>query len=322
MWKDLKGNTHWQMYATIELFEMLTKRLDDVMRLSQTSTSNALAGNTNLLNGISKQLKLAETNLRAATLKSGETLLKSAKQTAQRINKIREDLDAFRKEFVAQSNAIRAELERQGDAVRAETQQMTETLKQFLTNGWDGILQSLRSEAASIKEALTVAREEHSSLTAEIQEARGSLSRQSAEEAKALTNQLDSALERINTVSDRMDGHLETLTNILDDQQSNIVSEIQQAVGTLGKQGEEQTDALRESLRDLSSRIDALAESTSKQFVEMQRSLEERIDSAHEAARKHLDKEIAELRDVLSGMRSDIEMQKHVMLQAIGSSKK
>lgn len=306
--KDVKGNEHWQLYATIELMEMLAKRLDNIIRFTCDTTTRNLAENSTALARISEQIKTTEYTLKTAANQTTNTMVKSFKQEASQLKKITDTL-----------NTLRSETGRWGECIRGEGREHRDTLKREILDATTKIESSMSNNTTGL---LSKMREILDKLTVQITEGTEKLREFIGGVETRVNNRLTEVVRTTTAMGEQLNLHRDTMTNILEDQQNAIVGEVRHATETINAQTNTKGDVVIERINALAQAIDALAKSTAEQINRLDRVLTQRINETAEASNKMFKKEVGEIRDVLSSVRSDIEIQKHLMVQSIEAMRK
>jgi uncharacterized phage infection (PIP) family protein YhgE len=264
--REVKSNPHWQLYATIELFEMFSKRVDDVFKNTYMGTIQGLNESSNNIRGLAQQLQTAEYNINNTSTVAANNIIKGLKDEATRLNKVQQSL-----------NKLTTDTKKQTDAVSSDLRKVASLFKKTMAENFD-------------------------TFKNELQEDLGNLSRELTEESKSINEQVEGMSNNINEMGSKMDNFREVTTNVMDEHQNAIASELKDAIATMRKNLDENTDNLT-----------SLFNSTNEHLDKIDESIGVKLASTHEDIQKDLQREVAELRTSLSTIRSDIELMKSVL---------
>ncbi len=188
-------------------------------------------------------------------------------------------------------------------------------------------LSSIKSEVDDLQHSIgSILDDKKTAIVSEMQQVAGGLSRQSAEQTKMISDSIENIVDKMDAFGGQMSKQQEAIDATLAKQRSEVRAEVQQAAGLLGKMSVDNTaklssksDDLGSKLEDIIKILDGIARNFNDGLEQMNKKVLEYITELEENNRKYFQQEVAGLRDLLSGIRSDIEMQKHVMLQAVGA---
>ncbi len=264
--REVKSNPHWQLYATIELFEMFSKRVDDVFKNTYVGTIQSLNESSGNIRGLAQQLQSAEYNINNTSTIAANNIIKGLKDEATRLNKVQQSL-----------NKLGVDSKKRTDAVSSDLRKVANLFKKTLNENF-GILKT------------------------EVKENFGNLGRELTEEVKTISEQVENMDNNLNEMGSKMDNFREVSTNVMDEHQNAIVSELKDAIATMGKNLDDNTDNLTSLFNSTNEHLDKIDESVGK-----------KLDASQDNMQKDLQREVSELRTSLSTIRSDIELMKTVL---------
>ena len=108
--REVKSNPHWQLYATIELFEMFSKRVDDVFKNTYVGTIQSLNESSGNIRGLAQQLQSAEYNINNTSTIAANNIIKGLKDEATRLNKVQQSLNKLGVDSKKRTDAVSSDL--------------------------------------------------------------------------------------------------------------------------------------------------------------------------------------------------------------------
>lgn len=333
--KDVKGNPHWQLYATIELFEMLSKRIDDIQKFSFFRTYQQLNTSINRLDQLSIQLQNTGNNLNANVTQSQNSLANILAKESESLKLIQQNLNDGHSSLKNQNDELKSDIKKIIKILKtALTSEMSAFTEKISTN-INLMVDKIETNGNELKENISVLKDflvtESSELKEEADKYLVSFTSKMNENNSRLIEELNNLRSLISTtlndnmqkieiqfndqntsftnlINDKIQTHQETVNNIFKDQHKLIVTKINQTSETSSKQ---MIDLLQnitlnseENTNKLSQHIDELNEGRIGQIDEVKTSLD-----------KKLTQEIEDLRTVLSNIRTDIELMKSLLTQ-------
>ncbi len=277
--REVKSNPHWQLYATIELFEMFSKRIDDVFKNTYIGTIQGLNESSSNLKGIAQQLQNAEYNINNTSTLAANNIIKGLKDEATRVNKIQQTLTRLSIDSKKRTDSIGSDLRKVANLFKTTINQKFDALK------------------------------------GEIQDDFGNMSRDLTEEVKGISEQVENMSNTVNEMGSKMDNFREITTNVLDEHQTHLTSELKDSMENLNTKSAENVGEMSKSLEETVTNLTSLFNSTNEHLDKVSDGLMTKMDDANEESRKDLQREVSELRTSLSTVRSDIELMKSVLMK-------
>ena len=326
--REVKSNPHWQLHATIELFEMLLKQLDDTQKGTFFRTYQQLNSSNEKLVQLSTQVAKTESNLGTNMSKMHSILSKSLTEEAQNLKVIQKELnDSF------------AELNTQNEDLKNNIKKILKILKTALTSELNTISEKINTEMGQMKENIksngNMMREDIGSLKQYLQTESSRMEGEAGNYFGALTSTLDEKLndfgseitsitqkseEKIdglfsvqntsltNFIEDKITTHQETLNSKIEERQNAILTKLQESFEESNKQIIELKQNIKsesdDNTNNLMQRMNELNEGQIEKYNELKTSME-----------NQLSEEIKDLRTVLTSIRADIELMKAVVTQ-------
>jgi len=260
--RETKGNTHWDLHATIEMMEMFSKRLDDLLKATYTGTIQSVYENGAQLTAISSQLKTTEYNLNNAVASSGNAMIKTVKAEEAKLAKIRDEILKVSKNLKESEANTRTDIKKGTKLLRDFTAQQLEDMRNNIQEG-NELLMNIHENMGGITQSLEMTL--------------GNLEEK--------TEAIDLALSA---------------------NHKDMVIELQQALGGLFKQSEENFRAMEENNAKF-------REGQARQMDKLNEQMAEQMDQFQSNLKKTMEKENADIRSTLANVRADIEMLKAVV---------
>jgi hypothetical protein len=239
--RDVKSNPHWQLYATIELFEMFSKRLDDVFKNTYIGTIQTLNESSNNIRSLAQQLQTAEYNINNNSTVAANNIIKGLKDEAVRLNKVQQSMNKL----------------------------ATDTKKQT-----DSVSSDLRKVATLFKKTLG---ENFETFKTELQEDFGNLKTELNGEVKSISEKVEHMDKNIDEMGSNMDKFREITTNVMDEHQNAFVSELKEAINTIGKNLDENTGNLTELFNSTNEHLDKIDENVARKLDESNENLQKEL---------------------------------------------
>lgn len=280
--REVKSNPHWQLYATIELFEMFSKRVDDVFKNTYIGTMQNLNESSNNLRGLAQQLQNAEYNINNTSTLAANNIIKGLKGEAARMTKLQQSL-----------TKMGADSKKHTDAISSDLRKVASLFKTTITQKFDA-------------------------LKGEIQDDFGNMSRDLTEEVKNISEQVGNTSNTIDDMGTKMENFREITTNVLDEHQTHLASELKDSMEALNTRNEESVGEMSKNLEDAVTNLTSLFNSTNEHLDKVSESVMKKMDDTTEDSKKELQREVSELRTSLSTVRSDIELMKSVLTKLDG----
>jgi gas vesicle protein len=292
VYKEFKGNTHWNLFLSIQLAEAITKRMNDDLRNIFIQNAHGFNTETTYLNNLSQELKKVEFNINNATTLSGNNIMKTLKTEAATLSKISTQLLKVSKKLEAKSNALETQID-----------DVSNQINEKLSEGFQATQKAIIDEIAVLKEIDT--------------EKFNDLSSQFTENTSTLKNDLSEIHERVINFQ-------EANNNMIDDQTKTLIQEFQEGIGGLMKQNLDNIENLIKHNDDIknqvASKIDdskndlnSVLDATNEHLDKANQNINETIKQTELQFNKELKSEISDVRGILSTIRGDIELMKSVL---------
>ena len=315
--REYKGNPHWNLYVTIELIELMSKRLNNDLRTVFLQTTQGINNTSNYLANISQQLQKTEYDLNNVTTVGNNNVMKVVKGEVAKLTKVINTLQTTQKELKAYTTNIQEELTK---------------VSEMFDNVLNGQIKNLISELNERnEESQSVITEDIRNLKAttikKIQEVNENLAKtdeKTAGSLKDMTDKLSAVRADINKTEEHITVFQEATNHMIDDQQNAIIKEFQGGIGGLlkhnlenfGKLGKDNTTVKKDianKIDETTENLTSIFDATNKHLDKVYDQIKEDMKLTENEYRKDMNKEITDLRAILSTIRSDIELMKSVL---------
>ncbi len=204
VYKEFKGNTHWNLFLSVQLAEAVTKRMNDDLRNIFIQNAHGLNTTTTYLNNISQELKKVEFNINNATTLSSNNVMKFLKNEAATLNKLSTQLTKISKKIETNASELHTQIEN-----------VSNQMNQKISDGFQAAQKAILDEITGAKELNL---EKFSGLTSLIND-----------NVSALKSDLAELQERVINFQ-------EANNNMIDDQTKVLTQEFQDGLGAVMKQ--------------------------------------------------------------------------------------
>ena len=130
--------------------------------------------------------------------------------------------------------------------------------------------------------------------------------------------------KNIEDLQERVSSFQEVNTNMFDDQRSSLITEFQEGIGSVMKQNLESVETIRRNNEEFKNQTVSLINETTDTIASNQETTNQHLDEVNENVNevikqtelqfsKELKTEITDVRNILSVIRSDIELMKSVL---------
>jgi hypothetical protein len=315
--REYKGNPHWNLFVTIELVELMSKRLNNDLRTVFLQTTQGINNTSNYLANISQQLKKTEYDLNNVTTVANNNVMKVVKGEVAKLNKVINTMQTTQKEMKAYTTNIQEELTKVTENIQnAFNEQIHNIITELVDRNEEA--QSVITEDIRNLKATTIKK---------FQEVNGNLNKvdeKTSETINEVFNKLSSIRADLNKTEEHVTVFQEATNNMIDDQQNAIITEFQGGIGGLMKQNLENFSKLGKDntglKKDINKKIDEttgtlteIFDATNSHLDKVQEQIKEDMKLTENEYKKDMNKEITDLRAILSTIRSDIELMKSVL---------
>ncbi|WP_455392564.1 hypothetical protein [[Eubacterium] cellulosolvens] len=328
VFREFKGNPHWNLLINIQLAEILANRLNsDIKSVFLQATKN-LNNTGNTLANITQQLKQAEYNLGNVTTVSNNNVIKTIRGEITKLNKTVNDILKMQNDMKTFKDEIQ-EIFDNTSKVLNET--LNENLQKFLKEVCDSTEASqnvITGDIKSFKDFSGNKFDEVSDLVkvnfSEFNEQFMDMDYKNTESVKKLSEKVTKVEDQIQNSNERLMNFQEATNNMFDDQQKILITEFQQGVGGIMKQNLENFEKIKkvdsDQTKEIIIRMDestenltSIIEATNEHLEKLNTQTKENIKSSEDNVKKELKNEITDVRAILSTIRSDIELMKSVL---------
>jgi hypothetical protein len=326
--REFKGNSHWNLFVTIELIELLTKRLNNDIKNVYLQTNQGLNNTSTFLNSISQQLKKTEYNLGNVTTVSNNNVMKIIRSEVGKLDKVVDSMEELQKNIQTTNDKIEEEL---GNTSKL----LKETLDKNLQNIFKELCDRNEASQTIITDDIQTLKDlQHNKFGelndlvkvnfSEFNEQMTSIDSNNAKSFKSLSEQLANLESLLKATDERVVTFQEATNNMLDDTQNLMVSEFQEGIGGLMKQNLENIENLKKSeasqtkkvigrVDETSENITSIIEATNEHMNKLNAQTKDNLKSSESEIKKEFKGEITDIRAILSTIRSDIELMKSVL---------
>ncbi len=321
VFREFKGNTHWNLYLTIQLAEIISKRMHNDLKTLFLQLTQGINYSNTFLNNILQQLKNTEYNINNATTISSNNTIKSIRAQISKLNSLSEQITKVGKDFNSKTRAVNEELNN-----------VSESLKTALSEGVQVILTELGtradSEQAIITSEILGLKDFTNEKLNELIEQSTTSSENNVNAIQDISTQFSDKISKLGTEVKSLEKHMTTLheatNNVLDDQQGAIIVEFQEGLGGVIKQNLDTHNKIIESetnsANSVMTRIDENAENltslfdaTNEHIEKIHENINISLKNMEDEYNNELKTEITDVRSILSIIRSDIELMKSVL---------
>ncbi len=326
--REFKGNTHWNLFVAIELAEVMTKRLNGDLKSLFFQTSQGINNTNNYLTNISQQLKKVEFNLGNATTLAGNNAIKAIRAEVGKLDKLITDMDKMQQDIKATTDKIQTDMEYTANVLK---ESITENSQKLLKELCDRNEASQMIITEDIHNLQNVIKEKINEINVLVQEKVTGLNEQVAtidnknsEQNKELTKMITKIDEELSSSKEQLTTFQDATNNMFDDQQNALITEFQEGIGGLMKQNLDNLKKIEKldtsQKNDIIGRIDestenitSIIEATNSHMDKINEQIGDNLKETEKGIDKEFKKEIADVRSILSTIRSDIELMKSVL---------
>jgi hypothetical protein len=303
VYAEFKGNTHWNLFIAVQLAEVITKRINDDMKNVFIQYAHGLNTSSNYLNNLAQQLQKAEFDINNATTLASNNVIKSLKSDLNKIAKISNKL-----------SRINTDLETKTASLKTDIEDTSTQINERLTEGFQNVLKELENRSETSKKEITD----------DIMGLREFSDEKFKETAEMFANKIGLIEKNLVDLQERVSSFQEANNNMLDDQTNAVVTEFQEGIGSVMKQNLENVETIRRNneefknqtvtlINDTTDTLSSNLESTNQHLDEVNQNVNEIIKQTELQFSKELKTEITDVRNILSAIRSDIELMKSVL---------
>ncbi len=303
VYNEFRGNTHWNLFVAIQLAEVLTKRINEDMKNIFIQHAHGLNTTSSYLNNLAQQLQKSEFDLSNAVTLAGNNVIKNMKAELAKFTKLSNQITKLSQVIEDRTTTLQNSLEN-----------TTQAYHEKLAEGFQNVLKELETKTKNSQKEITD----------EINNLRSF----SAEKFKDITDQvnnrtipLDKSLVELH---ERVVNFQDANNNMLDDQKSTLIGEFQEGIGGLMKQNLENVESIRKNneefknqtisqINDSTDSLTSSLESINEHLEQVNQNVTENIKQTELQFGKELKTEITDVRNILSNIRSDIELMKSVL---------
>lgn len=326
--REFKGNSHWNLFLSIELAELLTKRLNNDIKNIFMQTSQGLNNTGTYLANISQQLKNAEYKLGNVTTVSNNNVVKIIRDEITKLNKTITGLIELQKKMKADTNKIQGDYENTSKMLKESIDENFQNILKELCDRNEAtqviITEDIHSLKDNVKEQFTEVKDLIRVNFSEINDQAINFNDVSIDSMDKISNLVTKIDTDLNNTKEQVTTFQEATNNRFDDQQNALINEFQEGIGGLMKQNLENYEELKElktgQTKDITTRIDestenltTIIEATNEHLDKIFENTKEGIKNSETELKKELATEITDLRSILSTIRSDIELMKSVL---------
>jgi len=321
VYREFKGNTHWNLFITIQLTELLLKRMNEDMKSIFIQNAQLINSTGAYINNVIQHLKKAEYNISNAATLSGNNVVKMVKGEMAKLTKMTSGLSSLKKNLLEKTQEIQNELDNTQNILnQAVTDGFKESIKEINENT-DSAKTTIQNNLKDFKDFDS---ERFNELNAQLVGLNEKLVQTLENQSEQLNGKLDGVSTNVGDISERVGNFHEAMNNVLDDSQRAIVNEFQEGVGALMKLNSENLDAMKINGAEVSEQIINQIENSTENLTTVLDATNEHIDKVNEnmdvsvknvesEISKQIDTEITDVRAILSSIRSDIELMKSVL---------
>lgn len=292
--KELKGKEHWAFSLTVDLFDSMAQRLDNFIERAKAENARSLMESKQYMDSLRQSMIDLEAKLSENQSRFNAEVLQQVKDAQTLINGAISKIDRLQEELSANINAMK-----------------------------DDVHQANSTLVAAIKEGLGSMQ---TSLTTELKNARGEIQEQNRVLASkidtfqsSMTGNLTDFKESVFT---KMDSFENSMADNINQKQMAMSEHLKSTSTELKNNITESNKALTEIMNSIASEMKELTKMTDEKFIELSKNLSRRMEEFEKDWKRFLETEIKSLREIISGIRSDIEVQKHLILESVGAKRR
>jgi hypothetical protein len=308
VYNEFRGNTHWNMFISIQLAEVLTKRINEDMRNMFIQHAHGLNNTSNHINNLSQQLQKAEFAINNASTLAGNNVIKTIKADLNKLSKIANML-----------KSINDEQKKGMDTIKSDIEENLNQIQNKVDEGIENLLSEYVQQTESSK----------NEIIDDIKEFRKFSDGKTKELMDQFSNKMVSMEKQLTDLNDRVNNFQETNSNAVEDQKAMILTEFQEGIGGVLKQNLENVEAIRKNnedfkdqtitqINDSNDNLNSELEATNQHIEQVNQNITESIRQTELQFGKELKTEITDVRNILSNIRSDIELMKSVLTKLDG----
>ncbi len=311
--KDFRKNDHWTVFATMELTEILAKKVDDIIK----NTYLALERQMNVADRkMNESLKSMNTYINNQNSSLGQEIGKRFKQSAMRQNKLLTDtneikpkLEELSQEFTEdilkaskgiikassrEMTQLRGNLEVEIDSMKDEMGKVEENLMDFLNNMDNDIAKIIKTKMAEIAKAVQV-------LNSEGKKRYENINNLNTKNHKSMNGKLDDLLQKFHVATRELKTDLNNELGKFKGETKGILDTTVQSIG-------QEFNKNREMMGNFIKMVEKNHKNNIELLNQQQKDLMKTLNKNHDETNKIMEREIKEVRSLVANIRGDIEL--------------
>lgn len=325
---EFKKNTHYLMYAMIEVAELLMSRIDGIMKGTYIALDNQVNGGFKRVETrMDRDMKALAANVQRSNAEMSSEMTKKLKQSSMRENKILSEvkdvrgevdglLDTMRDDILKASKGIikatareitnlRGNIEVETDEVGDRIEKVEENILSFLNTMDSEMSVTIKDRMGDIARAIQVFNNELN---------KRAQSRAKDEEEKF--KQLDGKLEDLTlkthvatrNMSDNMTKGLGQIKTGISKEMNDFTNDSKAMLVHNEDVLTEESKKTSDQLKDLTDIVQENYMDTQKMLKDQHRQLMDTVTKNQEETRRIMEREISEVRNLIANIRGDIEL--------------
>jgi regulator of replication initiation timing len=326
--REFKGNTHWNLFVTIELAELLTKRINSDMKNVFLQTSQGLNNASSYLANITTELKKAEYNLNNVTTVSNNNVMKVIRSEMAKLNKTIASIVELEKNMKVTNDKLGEDLANTSGLIQKAVEENFQNILKELSERNEAMQTVITEDVHTFKDLNQTRFDELGDLVkvnfSEINEQAVNFNDNTKKSLREITDKVTEIGHNILDTQEQVITLQDATNNRFDESQSTLLKEFQEGIGGLMKQNLDNFDKVKKSengqTREISARIDestenltSILEATNEHLDKVNENINHSMKLTEDQFTKDLKGEMTDLKTILGTIQSDINLMKSVL---------